>query len=132
MLKVARGLKRIFPRLDGLAMSPLTRAIETAAILHRYYPRARVFERDELAPGSRLEATARWLKGMGQKKTVAVVGHEPHLGELVGWFLTGQRKAIGPLKKGAACLLEFQSGVGPGKATLCWLLQPKQLRKLRD
>jgi phosphohistidine phosphatase len=35
-----------------------------------------------------------------------------------------------PLKKGAACLLEFLDEVEAGQAELCWMLRPKQLRQL--
>jgi phosphohistidine phosphatase SixA len=59
---------------------------------------------------------------------VAVVGHEPHLGTLVTWLLTGVDEARVPLKKGGACLLAFASLPRKGGATLQWALTPALLR----
>jgi phosphohistidine phosphatase len=59
-----------------------------------------------------------------------IVGHEPHLGMLVTWLLTGVEESHVDLKKGAACLLEVEGAPGPGSARLCWSIAPSQLRDL--
>jgi phosphohistidine phosphatase len=61
---------------------------------------------------------------------VAIVGHEPHLGQFVSWALTGLRESFVELKKGQAVLLEFPDEVRPGRARLVWSLRPGQLRKI--
>jgi phosphohistidine phosphatase len=63
-------------------------------------------------------------------RTIALVGHEPDLGELATWLLSGRLDNWMPLKKGGTCLLEFIDEVEAGEAELCWLLKPKQLRQL--
>ena len=45
-------------------------------------------------------------------------------------MLTGLRESFVPLKKGAACLLQFESEVKPARAKLLWAMRPGQLRDL--
>ena len=84
-----------------------------------------------LDPDSELEAFAEWLRAR-RADVVAVVGHEPHLGTLVTWLLTGLDDSRVPMRKGAACLLEFRSRPAPGKARLHWALTASQLGRLAD
>jgi hypothetical protein len=44
--------------------------------------------------------------------------------------LTGGERRILALRKGGACLLEFDGEPAPGTATLLWALTPAQLRAL--
>ena len=62
----------------------------------------------------------------------AVVGHEPHLGTLVTWLMTGIEESRVPLRKGAACLLEFPSRPEERTAQLHWALTASQLGRLAD
>ncbi len=127
----AKGLRRLVPTLDLLVTSPLARAAETAEILATVYAEPEPVESPALAPGHQPEALAQWLADRGATGTVAVVGHEPDLGVLVGWLLTDAPRGIIELKKGAACLVRCPDGPTPGAATLVWALQPAHLRRLR-
>jgi phosphohistidine phosphatase len=131
MRRAARGLRRLVPRLDVLAPSPLTRATQTAEIVAEAFHGIQVTPVDELAPDAVPDALVPWLRGQAPDATVAVVGHEPHLGFLVGWLLTGRHASFVELKKGGACLLEFDDPPAAGGATLLWALPPRQLRALR-
>ena len=71
-----------------------------------------------------------WLQGQGKDQTIAVVGHDPHLGIFVSWALTGLQESFVELKKGSSCMLRFDDDLKPGRAKLVWLLQPGQLRAL--
>jgi phosphohistidine phosphatase len=130
MRQGAAGLRRVVPRVDVLAASPLKRAQQTAAIVQDALDAPKPMLRDELSPESPPGALASWLGFLPQDATVAVVGHEPHLSELIGWFTTGEARSTVELKKGAACLLEIAGAPQPGSAVLLWLLTPKQLRLL--
>ena len=138
MHRAARGLARLVPRLDVLASSPLNRALETAEIVAERYDDQHVIRLPALAPGKSAAQVMDWLReqaehaNKGADVTVAIVGHEPGLGELVSWMLTGLRESFIPLKKGAACLLEFKGEVKPARAKLLWSLKPSQLRNLAD
>ncbi len=134
MRKAARGLRTVISKVDVLATSPLTRALETAEILSEAFDGAKIQRRSELIPSKRPSAIGQWLAGLKlQKKDAAVmlVGHEPHLGLCIGWMLSGLQDSFITLKKGGACLLEFPDAVKPGQAKLLWTLTPGQLRRLR-
>jgi phosphohistidine phosphatase len=131
MRRGARGLRRLVPHLDVLASSPLTRAMQTAEIVAEAYHGMEVTAVAELAPEAVPDALVPWLGGVPPTSTVAVVGHEPHLGFLLGWLLTGRHASFVELKKGGACLLEFEDPPAAGGATLLWCAPPKQLRALR-
>ena len=130
MRQGAAGLRRLVPRVDVLASSPLARAQQTAAIVQDALDAPKPMLRDELAPGAKPAALAEWLAFLPSDGIVAVVGHEPHLSELIGWLTTGEARSTVELKKGAACLLEVGSRPQAGSAVLRWLLTPKQLRLL--
>src|SRR5438034_99076 len=87
--KAARGLARAIPDVGCVASSPLARARQTAKILSRVYPKANQREFGELSPGAEFPALARRLCGLSQRKTAALVGHEPHLSGFVGWLAGG-------------------------------------------
>ena len=129
MREVARGLREIVPAIDILATSPLVRAVQTAEILADSYER-KLVSVDSLRPEARYEDFAIWARGHGGKKTVAIVGHEPHLSGLASWLLASSKRSLLELKKGAACLLEFEESPGAGAATLLWSMAPKHLRAI--
>jgi phosphohistidine phosphatase len=130
MRQGALGLQSLLGRVDILATSPLRRARQTADIVQDALKAPKPTVTDALAPGRGPEALAAWLDPLPAEATVAVVGHEPDLSELVGWLLGGQARSLVALKKGAACLLDVAGPPGPGNAQLLWLLTPKQLRTL--
>src|SRR5437879_13751146 len=51
MKEAAKGLQSLVPKLDVLASSPLTRAMQTAAILAKVYEKPEPLSVDSLAPG---------------------------------------------------------------------------------
>jgi phosphohistidine phosphatase len=132
MRRAARGLARVVPELTVLAASPLTRAAQTAEIVAERYGGMRTVTVAPLAPGKPAGALLTWLGEQHEGAVVAIVGHEPDLGQFVSWALTGLRESFVPLKKGAACLLEFPGEVRPGRARLLWLLKPSQLRAIGE
>lgn len=129
MRKGVKGLRQVLPQLDVLASSPLLRARQTAAVLADAYG-VPVRSVDALAPGQSPARLLPWLKERGRHQVVAVVGHEPDLGLLAGWLLTGGEHSFLPLKKGAVCLLHFPAAVAAGTAELQWVLTSSQLRMI--
>lgn len=127
--KVARGLRRIVPRIDLLATSPLTRAHQTAEILGERFGVSLV-ETETLRPDAAYARFASWIKKSTTADLVAIVGHEPHLSGLTAWLI-GDAAARIELKKGGACLVRFDRVAQRGAGTLRWLVQPSVLRLLR-
>jgi phosphohistidine phosphatase len=130
MRRAVRGLKSVEPRLTGLATSPLVRARETAALVGAGYPAAEIEVLPALAPGGARRAALTWLQARPADACLALVGHEPDLGRLAGWLLTGQPREFVRFKKGAVALIEFAATPRAGHGTLAWLLTAGQLAEL--
>ena len=131
MRKNARGLQRIAPRPDLIATSPWLRAADTARVIAETLGVERMETIDEMTPDHHPKDLAAWLNEHNDAPTVAVVGHEPHLGELVTWLLGGKGSNV-EFKKGGASLLRIDGEVESGSAVLQWHLSPAQLRGLAD
>ena len=133
MERVAKALRRLLPSLDLIATSPFTRALQTAEIVADVYRKVEVEHLASLTPERRPQAFMTWLRGRDVGDRVAAVGHEPHLGSLVSWMLTGEAiEGRIALRKGGACLLQFDDHPRMGKARLIWSLPPSILRRVAD
>jgi phosphohistidine phosphatase len=128
--RVVDGLKGLGVTLDLVLTSPLVRAHHTAELLVAGIggkPRLEVL--DALAPGGRmvqvLDALAKQSK---RARHLALVGHEPDLGELAARLL--RARGTIEFKKGAVCCIELDGAMPTGPGTLRWLLPPRALRKL--
>jgi phosphohistidine phosphatase len=129
--KAAGGLRQLVPTLDLLATSPWTRAAETAQLVATEYG-CEVTEVEALTSEHAPKDLAPWLHGQRGKESLGLVGHEPHLGLLVGYLLTGKSVSFIELKKGGACLVEMEDPSTAGGATLQWLLTDRELRRLTE
>jgi phosphohistidine phosphatase len=133
MERGARALRRALPSLNVVATSPFTRAAQTARIVAAAYDDVEIERLDALTPDGRPQAFLTWLRKRDADDRVAIVGHEPHLGSLVYWLLTGEAvEGRIAMKKGGACLLELDARPRAGKATLIWSLTPSLLRRMTD
>lgn len=130
MRRVAKGLRNAIDTIDHLATSPLTRAAETAEIISKAYGLGDAEVTPVLTPYARPEQFEEWCAPHVEKEVVAIVGHEPHLGSLVTWLLMGSNDPRIELKKGGACLIEFESQPARKSGTCLWLLTPRMLRDL--
>ncbi|HLZ97153.1 MAG TPA: phosphohistidine phosphatase SixA [Steroidobacteraceae bacterium] len=129
--KAAAGLKEFLEAPDRLLSSPLVRARQTAQILTDVagWPRAEVTP--ELSPGGAPAAVLSLLR-RDRSKVVAVVGHEPGLGELLTHCLLGEDGTLAvEMKKNAVACVSFEDAPSAGRAVLKWLATPRMLRGLR-
>ncbi len=129
MRAAAAGLTNVIDHVDVLASSPLVRADQTAQIVSKAFGGLHV-TRIEVLANKPVRDVLRWVQGQAADATVALVGHEPQLGLLVSWLLSGEQRSFVKFRKGGACLLEFVRSVKAGRATLLWMLSPRALRKL--
>ncbi|MDP1858434.1 MAG: phosphohistidine phosphatase SixA [Gemmatimonadaceae bacterium] len=132
MQRNTQGLRRIASHIEVLAASPLVRAQQTARIVAEEYRIRDIQTVDELRPDRRSRELITWLSKQDADATIAVVGHEPHLGTLITWCVSGVERPGLTLKKGGVALIEFEGKPGPGKGALGWLLTPAQLRALGE
>jgi phosphohistidine phosphatase len=129
MRLAAKGLRALIEEIDLLTTSPLIRAAETADIVSEEFGGTPVEEIEMLAMGP-ADAFLSWYRTVADMGLVAVVGHEPYLGEWASWLLAGPAADFMVFKKGGACLLEFPDRIDPGRAVLQWHLAPAHLRTL--
>jgi len=124
--QVVVGLQRLGIRLDRLYYSPWRRAMETAALLTPVLDGEAIVSADLAGPPSRALLT----DIVGQQ--VALVGHQPWMGELVMWLLTGSHAGGSgfAFKRGGVAWLEGQPK--PGRMTLLAFLPPRVLRTLGE
>ena len=124
------GLIELGVVIDFVLTSPLVRARDTAMLLAAgLKPKPAVTEVDALAPGGRPNAINDAIRTHSKKhRRLALVGHEPDLGELAARLL-GARGSV-QFKKGAICLIETDGATPTGPGTLCWMMTPKALRAL--
>lgn len=130
--RAAPTWQRLVDAPDVIVTSPLRRARETAEVLVdavRFAGNLRID--NALVPGATpsLAVTlieAELLAGTG---SIALVGHEPHLGHLLGALLTGQPRVAVPLKKGMLVGLEAESATS-ALATLRFALSQRAAARL--
>ncbi|MEP6653093.1 MAG: phosphohistidine phosphatase SixA [Myxococcales bacterium] len=128
----AAGLQRLKVRFDLVLASPLVRARQTAEVLAAELDgKPRIVISAALSTAGSPDAVTAELRDLGLSKSkpehsrVALVGHEPGMGELAASWL-GARAAI-PFKKGAICRIDFQHAVAAAAGELRWFLTPKML-----
>ena len=124
------GLVEMDVVIDFVLTSPLVRARETAQILAAgLKPKPALVEVEALAPGGRHQAIVEAIKTHAKRhRRLALVGHEPDLGELAAKLLAA--RGLVEFKKGAVCLIEVDGATPGGPGTLRWMLTPKALRAL--
>lgn len=130
MEKAARGLARMEVGFDLILSSPLVRARQTADVLAAEFdPPPPIINTDALAPGAEYADLVAALQKHARKPRVALVGHEPDIGELAA-RLIGSRHAI-EFKKGGVCRIDLDEIPPNGPGDLRWLMPPKFLRAIR-
>jgi phosphohistidine phosphatase len=123
------GLKGLDAIIDEIFTSPLVRAKQTADLLAAGIDgRPTVKILDALAPGHPSTVVMSHLAKAAKHKRLALVGHEPDLGELAA-HLIGARRAL-PFKKGGICRIDVAGLSAKAAGTLVWFVTPKVLRKL--
>jgi phosphohistidine phosphatase len=123
------GLKRLNAGVDEIFTSPLVRAKQTADLLAAGLagkPAVKIL--DALAPGHTPGSLMAQLARTARRRRIALVGHEPSLGELAA-HLIGAGRAL-PFKKGGICRIEVESLTSRRPGALTLFVPPKILRGL--
>jgi phosphohistidine phosphatase len=130
MRKAARGLARLGVTVDLVLTSPLVRARQTAEIVAGALdPRPSLVNAESLSPSGSYANVIADLEKHARKTRIALVGHEPNIGELAA-RLIGSRHAI-EFKKGAVCRIDVETLPPSGPGDLRWLMTTKILRAIR-
>jgi phosphohistidine phosphatase len=125
--KEARALARLGVNFDQIVTSPLVRARQTADVFaEALAPHPPVALSDALSTSGTAVAVIEDLGRFARRARIALVGHEPNLGELTARLL-GARRAI-EFKKGAICRIDVAALPPTRPGTLRWFATPKILR----
>lgn len=129
MREVVAGLAALEPQIEDVLSSPLVRAKQTAdVLLEGLKPAPRLSIVPALAPGGAPAQIAEALSGHAGAESLAIVGHEPGLGELAAW-LVGAKTPFA-FKKGGICRIDVAKLPPGGTGQLVWFATPKMLRAL--
>lgn len=127
--KEAKALQALDVTFDVILTSPLVRTRQTAEIIGSAFRNAPpLVNMPSLAPGGSHNAMIEELAKQHRRHRIALVGHEPGIGELAG-RLIGLRRPI-EFKKGAICRIDVAALPPTGPGQLRWLLTPRILRKI--
>jgi phosphohistidine phosphatase len=128
--ETVKGLRRLDVEIEEIFTSPLIRAYQTAELLSEGLtgePPVKVL--DALAPGQTSGAVMSQLAKAAKRRRVALVGHEPDLGELAA-HLIGAGRALA-FKKGGICRIDVGSLSARRAGSLIWFVPPGLLRQLK-
>ena len=127
--KQAKALDALGVTFDVIISSPLVRTRQTADIVaEALKAKPAVVLSDALAPAGTPEAVIQELARHSKQGAVALVGHEPNLGELAA-RLIGARRSL-EFKKGGICRIDFETFPPKGTGSLRYFLPPRLLRQL--
>lgn len=122
--EAVKGAKRLGLRFDRLLHSPWLRAVETAQELS-VLVEGRTCVTELLA-----QAPSEALLSLLKDDRIALVGHQPWLGELVGLLVFGRPEAGSKLELKRGSILCLEGTCKPGGMTLTASLPPRALRGL--
>jgi phosphohistidine phosphatase len=124
---LAAAFERKNIRPGVVVSSPLLRARQTAEGLARQLgsPAPEVRMCEDLAPGGKRRRLNRFLKDLGAE-SVALVGHQPDLGEFTAWLIGSKKGEIDLEKAGVACI-KCKTGPGRLRGSLLWLVTTQWL-----
>jgi phosphohistidine phosphatase len=123
------GLQWLDVGIDEIFTSPLVRAKQTADLLAVGIvgkPSVKILE--ALAPGQGPDEVMKQLARVAKRRRIALVGHEPGLGELTA-HLVGAKRPL-EFRKGGVCRIDLQGLTETRPGSLVWFVTPKMLRQL--
>jgi phosphohistidine phosphatase len=124
--KAALGLRALGLKPMRILTSPAERTRQTAELKLKTDSMLAAPELHHGTPPGK--AMAR-LSRMRLPRSIALVGHQPWLGEFLSLLIDGSESARIGLDKGGACLVEADA-LGKGKGVLVWLMTQDQLAAL--
>jgi len=127
--KEAKALEALGVAFDHIITSPLVRTRQTADVFaETLKSKPSVSSSDALAPAGTPAAVIQDLAKHARKARIALVGHEPNIGELAA-RLIGARLPM-EFKKGSICRIDFETLPPKGTGQLRWFITPKMLRSI--
>jgi phosphohistidine phosphatase len=124
------GMLALGLKFDTFLTSPFLRARQTAEIVARAYKmkNKKIHITNNLLPPASIEELLREIQNHFPKsKNILLIGHEPHLTQMISCLLKCSNPLEIDFKKGGLCCLSVKYPLGNENAILNWLLTPTQL-----
>ncbi|MGB3404106.1 MAG: phosphohistidine phosphatase SixA [Microcoleaceae cyanobacterium] len=128
--KVAKRLYQFGIKFDRLLSSPLVRARQTAEILHESGLSSGVEEFSALSPEGKIQDWLNWYEQTDRivNKSIALVGHQPDLGNWAEILVWGEAREVLVVKKAGIIGITLpERGCLIANSELFWLTPPKFL-----
>jgi phosphohistidine phosphatase len=127
--QVAKRLLELGLEFELILTSPYVRATQTAEILLQVGLGQTVESSVDLLPGGSFEAWFMWFEAWqsAERGALAIVGHEPNLGELAECLIWGEARGRLRLKKAGVIGINVPLDDPIGNSELFWLVPPKVL-----
>jgi phosphohistidine phosphatase len=124
----AEALENLDVRFNLIVTSPLVRAEQTAEVFAGPKGKVPITRSDALRPEATPDAVIQELPRYARKGSVALVGHEPNLGQLAARLIGAKAPLV--FKKGGICRIDFDALPPKGLGQLRWFMSPRMLRRL--
>ena len=129
--RAALGLRVLQVSFDLIASSPLIRARETAEIVAEVLKyKLNVETWEEMEPEGTPESVCSRLHAHFDKESILLVGHQPSIGALASFLLTGSSSRSLSFKKGSIFCLEVNEVPPLSIGNLNWMLSSRMLRQI--
>ena len=128
--EVAKRLYNLGLRFDVILTSPLVRSHQTAEIFTQTQLSSHLQVSTELAPNGNIHAWLHWLEQQNYPPTskLALIGHQPNLGEWASMLVWGEAKEALTLRKAGIIGLNLPTMRSPiGQSQMFLLTPPKFL-----
>jgi phosphohistidine phosphatase len=131
MEKIAESIRELGFKFDIIATSPLPRTLQTAEAVAKEYRMVKDIEEwEELKYSADTESLYTRLAKQKKGSKVLIVGHEPHLSEIMSEIIAGTSKVNLVLKKAGLAMIGILSFKPKITGELRLLLPPKTLMKV--
>jgi phosphohistidine phosphatase len=126
---ISKVLRKMGVRLDVILTSPLKRARQTADIVAKEFKaQNKVRQMRELSPEGDRKALYQSLSSFKEGTTILLVGHSPHLSDMVGEIVSDDSSLRLDLKKGGIVRIRITAAAPKLKGELRWLISPRLSR----
>lgn len=127
---ISKAITKFDLKIDTIISSPLVRAKETANILakHLWKKKKEVMIWDELKPESDISDVHKKIVKLNPDKRIVLVGHEPHLTDLISSIISPNCRISISLKKGGFASIRVKTSESKLTGDLRSILTPKQLK----
>jgi len=128
---VAKSLVQLVPNINRIFSSPFKRTMQTADILQKSYPDAKISANEVLLQGKPWKDVQAFLQKEWIKDgVISIIGHENHMSTVLAALISATDENMVRFKKGGSALIDLELRENRVIGKLLWFLPPKVVMKL--